>query len=456
MAMFGQPQKKEEKPKLLDTPSIQKQSDLANTKSAMLTDRLKAAYAPPSEAALSAEAGKTYQTAMDKASPYQAEFLRSNLGGDNSEQLGLYGDAQKRAMELGADARSETLKTQKELQAKQQEQVYKDVGAEESTQHKRKQDLLFDKIPKVVGAGGVALNHLAESGFLDDVIGVGGGIVGGALGMVTGGPAGAAAGFAKGKGIADPIGDKVEGFVKKAGGAKEKIKEKVEEVVPDEVEEVVEKGKDVVEVVEKGKEVVEAAKPDSEEPKEPTEKEKEIAELKALLEGTDEEVRERLEQRRAARDAVGEGGFEAEADEEDVQQVVEQGSKAKQLRDNLAGEPEEYERLEEADDVDSTPQYVELPDFPESSILDVEDFNKAAQTALGSNSPEAVNAAYVALGFRPPNNAQPSPEDIEKAKASIGEKGSQMNELAGALAENPDVRGHRQRALYELMRQGSI
>ena len=445
MAMFGQPQKKEEKPKLLDTPSIQKQSDLANTKSAMLTDRLKAAYAPPSEAALSAEAGKTYQTAMDKASPYQAEFLRSNLGGDNSEQLGLYGDAQKRAMELGADARSDTLKTQKELQAKQQEQVYKDVGAEESTQHKRKQDLIWDKIPKIVGAGGVALNHLAESGFLDDVIGVGGGIIGGALGFVSGGPVGAAAGFAKGKKIADPIGDKVEGFVKKAGGAKEKIKEKVEEVVPDEVKDVVEKGK---EVVEKGKEVVEAAKPDSEateeaakpDSKELTKKEKDIAKLKALLEGTDEEVEQRLEERRADRDAVGEGGFEAEADEEasgrewdDVDPVVELGPNANKLRDNLAGGPEEYERLEEADDVDSTPQYVELPEFPHSNIMSVDDVNEAAQSALGSSSSEAVNAAYVALGFRPTNNAQPSPEDIEKAKASLGEEGSKMNELAKLL-----------------------
>ena len=440
MAMFGQPQKKEEKPKLLDTPSIQKQSDLANTKSAMLTDRLKAAYAPPSEAALSAEAGKTYQTAMDKASPYQAEFLRSNLGGDNSEQLGLYGDAQKRAMELGADARSDTLKTQKELQAKQQEQVYKDVGAEESTQYKRKQDLIWDKIPKIVGAGGVAINHLAESGFLDDVIGVGGGIIGGAIGMVTGGPAGAAAGFAKGKEIADPIGDKVEGFVKKAGGAKEKIKEKVEEVVPDEVKDVVEKGK---EVVEKGKEVVEAAKPDSEEPTETpelTEKEKEIAELKAVLKGTDEEVEQRLEERRADRDAVGEVGFEAKDDEEvlgrewdDVDPVVELGPKANKLRDNLAGGPEEYERLEEADDVDSTPQYVELPKFQHSNIMSVDDVNEAAQSALGSSSSEAVNAAYVALGFRPPNNAKPSPEDIEKAKASLGEEGSKMNELAKLL-----------------------
>ena len=87
MAMFGQPQKKEEKPKLLDTPSIQKQSDLANTKSAMLTDRLKAAYAPPSEAALSAEAGKTYQTAMDKASPYQAEFLSKTCSSIRFQRL---------------------------------------------------------------------------------------------------------------------------------------------------------------------------------------------------------------------------------------------------------------------------------------------------------------------------------------------------------------------------------
>ena len=455
-------------------------------RSKMLREQISKSAAPLDTAAIDQQAYGDFSKSMQAAQAANMEKYRAGMAGNvqPGQQLQMFGQATEKAQEEAAKTSREAYKQAGEQKLKQRDDAYNELKAEEARLKKEREDKLFNKIPRMVGAAGVAINKLAESGFLDDIIGVGGAIAGGA-GGVLGGPAGIAAGAAGGFQAGKELGGTVQDSINALG--KDKDDDDPEDEDPPTEE------------------------PSSEEEK--TEEEREAArrrrELQEVVEGDPEEVQQRLAERRAEREAVGEGGFEDDQEEIEVAQDVtgregalrdllgrniERGTRIDdgsfeqdddsldveqrppvdeqgnlQLVDDLAKErlADQQTRREggvgeggfeqDADELDvlgvgqsqiggvavenesrHLATLAEAGDYPPlpADIINVDDFNDATREIFESSDPASVNAAYIAAGVRPPNNEMPTAEQIAQARAALNKPGTELNLLAKALNLN--------------------
>ena len=475
------------------------------TRAGMLQGLVKDAQSPIDEAMVGQQAEQVYQASMGPGQQANIEAMRAGMAGglQPGQQLDMFGKATEKAQEEKAKTLREGYQQAGEQKMRQADKAYTAMEKETARLKEERSNLLFDKIPRIVGAGGVALNKLAESGFLDDLIGVGGAIAGSA-GGIMGGPAGMWAGAAGGFQAGKALGETAQDAITAAGGVGDAILGGGD----DEPEELPE-------------ETADEAEPESERA-ERTAKEARQAELRAVMEGSPEEVAERLAERREARESVGEGGFEDDEepvgelpedvtgqeaarqemlerqegrvvepsgdfdqddDELDVapgptldqrearRQALLESQRERFGQDTEGGFEQDTEDLEfdQPDDdftlgradlgdisVESETEHAAtlanaatLPTLP-SGIMEVGDFNESAQAVLGSSSPADVNAMYIAAGIRPPNNEMPSPEAIARAKAAADQQGSDFNLMVGAVREELSESQGRTRRFDEL------
>lgn len=431
--------------------------EASKTRSQMLRDKIEASQGKIDEKAVEQQAEASFTQAMQEGQKGNIEALRSSMSGalQPGQQLEMFSKATEKAQEEAAKASREAYKQAGEQKLKQADQAYALLKEEEDTLKKERMDKLFDKIPRMVGAAGVTLNKLAESGFLDDIIGIGGAIAGGA-GGVLGGPAGIAAGASGGFTAGQKLGESVQDAI--VSGDIGKPKDEDEEDP---------------EAEEPAAEEPAAEEPPAEEPAEaeaPAEAEQPDAELSArerrlrdslaggiqgaalaeeiadaVPDAPQEEpaeedpakaaARERMEARQQARDeGVGEGGFEQDADDLDVLGVGQA---------EIGGVPVENE----VQHANTLAEAQNLPGLM-GGIVNVGDFNKAAADIFESQDPAAVSATYIAAGVRPPNDAVPTPEQIAQARAAANQPGSELNLAVKALQSDLRKRG----ALLDNMR----
>jgi hypothetical protein len=395
----------------------------------------------------------------------------------------------EKAMEEKAKATSEAYKQAGEDKLKQADTAYKNIADEEKRLYEQRQKLLWSKIPTMVGASGVAINKIAESGFLDDILG--------GIGGFFGGPGGAAAGKALGQGAADLITGKEGGDPDVEAEAlppidDEEAVEQEEELQPvDEAKKEAARermlarqaaraegvgeggfggprggvGDDRFDFSEWDENEIEADEAAAESTESDTEGDTKSAKERAR------ERREKLVRNRLA--GTGEGGFELDnediefdeepppSEDEDEIEQAEADAAAEELQERkeafveqqreargeaAGGFEQDSEDIEEwdqpdlvvEDEVEHSQTLAEAADFPElpmGSLMNVEDFNEHASTILGSSNPGDVNAMYIAAGVRPPNDQLPSAEALAKAKAVAAQEGSEFGLFVKAIQE---------------------
>jgi hypothetical protein len=441
--------------------------EASKDRSQMLREKLEKSKGPIDQAAVTQQAQDVYDKSMQPAQQANIEALRSSMSGglQPGQQLEMFGKATEQAQQEKAKATRDAYKTAAEQKAKEGEQAYEALQQEETRLRKERADKLFDKIPRMVGAAGVTLNKLAESGFLDDIIGVGGAIAGGAAGAV-GGPAGIAAGAAKGFAKGKAVGETVQGAIQEGdlggvlGGGDDEPEEpeatpeaeaspeepaaEASEAEPAEAEEpaaeaeapaeaeaqenteaeMSERDRRLRDSLAAGIDTAEgdAERADAERADAERAEQRQAAESAETTALADDLARETLEDRRAAREeGMGEGGFEQDADELDMLGVGQS---------QIGG-------VEVENEIEHSTTLTEAQSLPplRGGIMDVNDFNAAASQIFESQDPAAVNAAYIAAGVKPPNDEMPSAEQVAQARAAAGKAGTELNLLTKALQQ---------------------
>lgn len=421
-------------------------TEAADTRAGMLRAKLKSAQAPIDSAMVEQRAEDTFQAAMGEGQKSQAEALRTSLAGglQGGDELRAFGQISEKGMEEKAKAMREGYKTAAEEKRKDADFAYNELKEEEARLNKERQDKLWNKIPRVVGAGGVALNKLAESGFLDDVLGVVGGIGGGIVGVAAG-PGGIAAGAAAGQKSFKEFGEGAQDFINALGDDKEEKDSEAEEeedkpAAEEEKPAAEEEKPDLAPYVggpalddsRQGKPgVPKGLDPVTEEINTPEEEEVVVLEpgeplIKPEVSLRSEAIKKRLGGKKGSMGEKEEGELELEGFEEPVER--------KEPEDELEEVKEERlpdQRRKALQEVLTNRD--KLPEFPLGSVLDIEDMNEYAWEIFGLNDPSSVNAVYIATGFRPPNNTKVSAAELDRAKAQAEEKGTPLNKAMKAL-----------------------
>lgn len=354
------------------------------TRAGMLRAQLKEAQSPIDEAMVGQQAEQAYQAAMGPGQQAQTAALRSSLAGGlgQGEQLKAFGEIAGRGMEQKAKATSEAFKQAGDRKMQQQQAAQ--AAIEKETDELRKQRTA--RISTGMKIGGVVIDKLSESGFLDDALG----IVGGAIGGAVGGPGGAALG----KTIGSTAGDVIQGTKKDDDDAETPEAE-----------------------TEETPETPEAEEPAAEEPP---------AEAPAEAEAQEAAPAQQGEQAPAQSGTTGSN--------EDAQRVDQAQEPAEQ-----PAEEQPTASVSETEVANALANIENLPEYGTGNIQDVNAINDAAQTLLGSTAPEMVNAVYAALGFKPPSDAVPDAGAMQKAMEAIQTEGSGLNILnKSVLREEPE------------------
>jgi len=452
--------------------------EAGDTRAKMLRTQLKDAQSPVDDTMVQQRAEQAYQAAQGPGKQANIEALRSGLAGGAGAK-DMFEATTEKAMEEKAKATSEAYKQAGEDKLKQADTAYKNIADEEKRLYEQRQKLLWSKIPTMVGASGVAINKIAESGFLDDILG--------GIGGFFGGPGGAAAGKALGQGAADLITGREGGDPDVEAEALPSIddEEAVETPLPPVNEAKKEAARERMEARQDARaegvgeggfeldndelDLIDSSNEDEDETEQAEATEEATEGNTKSAKERARERRERLVRNRLA--GIGEGGFELdnediEFDEEpptneaeieqpetdDAAEKLQERKEAfveQQQKKRAGGEggfEQDSEDIEEWDQPDlvvedevehsrTLADAANLPDLPMGSITDVEDFNEHASTILGSTNPGDVNAMYIAAGVRPPNNEAPSAESLAKAKAVAAQEGSDFGLFVKAIQE---------------------
>lgn len=397
--------------------------EAGKARAGMLRAQLKEAQSPIDEAMITQQAGDAYGAAMGAAQQANVEKLRTGLAGSvqPGQQLQMFGQATEKAQEEAAKASREAYRQAGEQKLKQADQAYSRLEAEETRLKKERTDKLFDKIPRVVGAAGVALNKLAESGFLDDIIGVGGAIAGGTAGIMGGAAgiaAGAAGGFQAGKELGESVQDAiVENDLGLLGRDDEEGEEPAAEEPAAEAEAPAE--------AQAPEEAPAEAEPEPEQAQEP-------AEAQESPEGGMSERFRTLRDSLAAGNRLEQSLATGTETEEPTPEPAPEAEAAPQQEDQASNAAFAIE--DEAQHLRTLANRDNMPGLPASSLIDATDFNDVAGEIFGNREPASVNAAYIALGYRPPNDAEPTALQIAQARRSLNTVNSGLYKLSQVLA----------------------
>ena len=365
------------------------------TRAGMLRAQLKEAQSPIDEAMVGQQAEQAYQAAMGPGQQAQTAALRSSLAGGlgQGEQLKAFGEIAGRGMEQKAKATSEAFKQAGDRKMQQQQAAQ--AAIEKETAELRKQRTA--RISKGMQIGGVVIDKLSESGFLDDALG----IVGGAIGGVVGGPGGAALG----KTIGSTAGDVIQGTKKDDDDAETPEAETEETPETPEADETPET-------------------PDAEE-----QTEQPAAEAPAEAEAPEATPAQEGEE------APAQGG--TTGSNEDAQRVDQAQEPAEQTEQPAAEQP--AASVPDNEVAAALSNIENLPELGPGNVMDVETINKATEDLFGAATPEMVNAVYASLGFKPPSEAIPDAATMQKAMEAIRTEGSGLNTLNEAvLKEKPE------------------
>ena len=380
------------------------------TRAGMLRTQLKEAQSPIDEAMVGQQAEQAYQAAMGPGQEAQTAALRASLAGGlgQGEQLKAFGEIAEKGMEQKAKATSEAFKQAGDRKMQQQQAAQ--AAIEKETAELRKQRTA--RISTGMKIGGVVIDKLSESGFLDDALG----IVGGAIGGVVGGPGGAALG----KTLGSTAGDVIQGTKKDDDDAETPEAETEETPETPEADETPET-------------------PDAEE-----QTEQPAAEAPAEAEAT--EAAPAQEGAEAPAQGTTTGSIEA------VRRLEQAQEPAEQTEQPAAEQPAAL--VSETEVASALANIENLPEYGTGNIQDVNAINDAAQTLLGSTAPEMVNAVYAALGFKPPNDAIPDAGAMQKAMEAIQTEGSGLDVLnKSVLREDPEEEQEgRQSNLQEILK----
>jgi hypothetical protein len=438
------------------------------TRAGMLRTQLKEAQSPIDEAMVGQQAEQAYQAAMGPGQQAQTEALRSSLAGGlgQGQQLQAFGEIAEKGMEQKAKATSEAYKQAGEQKIAQQKLAQDAITRETAELRKQR----TGRISQGMKIGGVVIDKLSESGFLDDALG----IVGGAIGGTVGGPGGAALGKTLGSAAGDVI----------QGTKKDDEETETPEAETEETPETPETPEAEEQTEEPPAEAPEEAQAQEDTEGGMSERERRLRD--SLAEGietaeaqeaeaaqergltSEERAQKRMEARQADRaEGVGEGGFEDDeapaqgtttGSIEGVRRIDEAAASPQERKPEML-EPEEVRSQQNPvsvpeNEVASALANIEnLPEYGTGNVADITAINDAAQTLLGSTEPGMVNAVYAALGFKPPSDAIPDAAAMQKAMEAVRTAGSGLDILnKSVLREQPGEEEGGQSNLQEALK----